>query len=1118
VLRTDADPAQASAAAPHPLGEELGDEQRRRDWGDAPATLEFVGRTRELSTARDWAVHEHCRLIGVFGMGGIGKTSVVAKLAQEVAPSFERVYWRGLRNLEPLAEWLAGAIGFLSGQPVVPAGKPADQLAALLQQLREQRCLIVLDNFETLLEPRRREGQYRDGFGGYGAVLQAVAETSHESCLMLTSREAPPDWTIYDGIGVHTLELGGLTVHEGQVLLAQKDLSGDTADWARLIDHYGGNSLALKVVGESIRQVFGGDIAAFLAESGSGTVFGGIRRLLTEQFERISSIEQDVLRVLAIGREPLTIADIIAEMGRRVGRGAIVEALEALRHRSLVERAESPGPAAFTLQSVILEFVTDQVVAIACDEVVRRDPVLLRELPLIQAHAREYVRQSQERLVGEPILQLLQKQFGHGEAEQALLALLADWQTRDTAEHRYGPGNVVNLLRLLVGNLRNVNLAGLGLRQTYLIGVEAQGMSLANAILEQTVLTETFKFPVSIAVSADGRFLMAGTYGGEVCLWRVADRTPLLVLQGHYGPVRGAAIAGDGTIMASASEDGTVRLWESPSGRALGVLTEHTSPQYCVALSSDARLAASGGLDGTVRIWEVSSGGLVATLDGKGRGIESLALSADSRLLACGCLDGTVGVWDVKTAERVATLDGQGGSVWSVKFTANGQMLATGAEDGVVRLWELTSRRLLATLHGHTGSVRGVALSTDDRLLASASWDRTLRLWQISDGQSVAVLEGHSAPVMGVALSGDGRLLASGGLDVSVQLWETTTRRPLAKLEGHTSAVYGVALSADGALLASGNWDGSVQLWDVQYGRRLWTLLGHTSPVYGVALSADGEFVASGSWDRTMRIWRVSSGQIQATLKGHTGGVRSVALSADGTLLASGSWDQTVRLWQSPEGRPIATLHGHTGGVRSVAMTADRKLLATGALDGTVWVWQLPEGIPLTTLQASPNPVYCVALSHDGRWLASGGADATLHIWDVPDGKLHATLRGHTGEIRAVALSGDGSLLASGGFDGTVRLWRVAEGRSVATLHGHASPVYGIAMTSDGRLIASGGFDGTVRVWDAASGASRRTLRSDRPFERVDITGLTGVTEAQYMALLTLGAIDRSQSAGGQRG
>jgi hypothetical protein len=43
-------------------------------------------------------------------MGGIGKTSLAAKLGQEVAPSFERVYWRSLRDAPPLGEWLAGAV------------------------------------------------------------------------------------------------------------------------------------------------------------------------------------------------------------------------------------------------------------------------------------------------------------------------------------------------------------------------------------------------------------------------------------------------------------------------------------------------------------------------------------------------------------------------------------------------------------------------------------------------------------------------------------------------------------------------------------------------------------------------------------------------------------------------------------------------------------------------------------------------------------------------------------------------------------------------------------------------------------------------------------------------
>src|SRR5207244_7525376 len=82
--------------------------ERRQDWGEAPDVLGFVGRTEELAVLSRWVLDERSRLVAVVGMGGIGKTSLVARLAEGVVPSFERIYWRGLRDAPPISDWLAG--------------------------------------------------------------------------------------------------------------------------------------------------------------------------------------------------------------------------------------------------------------------------------------------------------------------------------------------------------------------------------------------------------------------------------------------------------------------------------------------------------------------------------------------------------------------------------------------------------------------------------------------------------------------------------------------------------------------------------------------------------------------------------------------------------------------------------------------------------------------------------------------------------------------------------------------------------------------------------------------------------------------------------------------------
>jgi len=199
---------------------------------------------------------------------------------------------------------------------------------------------------------------------------------------------------------------------------------------------------------------------------------------LAEQVERSSAAEQQVLRVLAVEREPMALSSLLDVLGPRLGRAVVLDAVEALRRRSLVERPEAAGPAAFTLPSVVLEYMTNRLVETVADEIARVEAVILVEQPLIQAQAKDYVRQTQERLIGAPILRRLNAQHTKTGTEQQLFSLLENWRHYPHAEPGYGPGNVVNLLRLLRGQLRGLDLSHLTIRQAYLMDVEAQDASL----------------------------------------------------------------------------------------------------------------------------------------------------------------------------------------------------------------------------------------------------------------------------------------------------------------------------------------------------------------------------------------------------------------------------------------------------------------------------------------------------------------------------------------------------------------------------------------------------------------------------------------------------------------
>src|SRR5262249_54083171 len=152
------------------------------------------------------------------------------------------------------------------------------------------------------------------------------------------------------------------------------------------IEQYGGNPLALKIVSQTIVDLFDGDAAAF--EKEGQVIYGGVRQLLAEQFDRLSPVQQSMMYWLAILREPCTLDEMLSLMVVPVPGVWLLDGMEALYRRSLVESGgqagqERRGGASrrgnFTLQSVVLEYVTERLISEVSREIEEGKPAILIE-------------------------------------------------------------------------------------------------------------------------------------------------------------------------------------------------------------------------------------------------------------------------------------------------------------------------------------------------------------------------------------------------------------------------------------------------------------------------------------------------------------------------------------------------------------------------------------------------------------------------------------------------------------------------------------------------------------------------------------------------------------------
>ncbi|MDZ8086474.1 MAG: NB-ARC domain-containing protein [Nostoc sp. DedQUE12b] len=1101
----------------------------RLDWGEAIFNSTFYGRLEELITLEQWILNEHCQLVALLGIGGIGKTALSVKLAQKIQDNFEYVIWRSLREAPPVRIILGNLIQFLSDEQETESNLPesfSDRVSRLLYYLQNNRCLVILDNAESILRSGSRAGLYREGYEEYGELLRRVGEATHQSCLVLTSREKPREIAFLEGqaLPVRSLPLSGLKVAEGQEILKFKGLSAAEDEWKVMIERYAGNPLALKIVATTIEDVFDGNVTGFLQQDTA--VFGDIRDILEQQFERLSDLEKEIMYWLAINREPMALPELRDDIISQVPQAKLMEAVESLVRRSLIEKTSlrdaartlMPTPtlieksaAFFTFQPVVMEYITSRLIEQVCEEIVTQNIHLFRCHALMKATAKDYVKDTQVRLIIKPVIDgLFHGLRSKRKIENQLIQILTKLQEESPLEPGYTAGNILNLLSHIQTDVSGYDFSHLTVWQADLRNVNLRNVNFTYANLAKSVFVETLGGIHSVAFSPNGKLLATGDTSGEIRLYQVADGKQLLIVKGHTGFIWPVAFSPDGHIFASGGDDQKVKLWDTNTGQCLANLQGHSGGIWSIAFSPDGHLLASSSEDHTVKLWDTRSAECLKTLRGHSNRVTSVAFSTQGTMLASGSDDQTVKLWDTSSGQCLKTMQVENSGSKSVAFSPDCQTLASGCHNQIVRLFDVSTGQCFQTLYGHTDCVNSVAFSYDGQMLASSSDDQTVKLWDTSTGRCLTTLHGHNSRVWSVAFSPEGKTLISGSDDQTVKLWDVSIGQCLKTFQGYCNGIWSVAFSPQGTTLASGNNDQMVRLWDVNTGQCLKTLRGHSNRVTSVAFSPQGTILASGSEDQTVKLWDTNTGECLKILLGHSNRVTSVAFSPQGSMLASSSEDQTVKLWDTKTWQCLKTLQGHTHWVWAVAFSQDGEILASVSNDQTVRLWNVSTGRCLQIMYGHTDWIWSVALSPDGNTVASGSFDQTVKLWDVSTGKCLGTLYGHTSGVYTVAFL-DNCTLASGSGDQMVKLWDLNTSSCVKTLLAHTKLVWSVAFSPDAQTLVSSSQDDTIKLWNVKTGECLKTLKSYRPYEAMNITKATGLTEAQKITLKDLGAVEKQE-------
>lgn len=1108
---------------------------------DLPNAKWFHGRTRLVSLLIDRMVrrmHGDDPLI-VMGSSGAGKSSVLGagllRHARETGIyGGDSRHWISVfmtPDEDPLLQ--------LAIQLAQPAGLPAARVKESIKEdpaaiaweairaharqhhqdlpdsvLRDQRMILIIDQFEALFTRAPRSGDDRQAFIN---VISALARSSQESpppaLVVIGLNSAYVDECMKYPLLKHAFDnpfiVGAMTDRELRDAIEEPAREAGLSVEPGLADQML-SDLGVESYGTGNKQAYEPGRLPLLAhalfetwKNRDGNVLtraayvdtGGIRGAIATTADRLYKPLDDAAKQVAdrLLLHMVTSSGDADDVRRRVGRRVLLDELPAADRE--------------TASRLLDQFVARRLVTTDRGSVQIAHEALLRHWPVLS--------------------ELLSKDRDGRLAEQRLTAHANEWDQNGR------PGNLLlsgKPLASITSDLDESRIEGLGATAREYLDASIAGETRARrrrvagmagipfALLLVAALVAGFLYSSHTAAQQTA-LAQSGQFSNEAAALQTSDPRGSLWLSlkafrtepGSYetasgllsaqsslfttesadpaGGARGIAYGPPGTgVFAVAGQNG-VTVHDLIGGQSHVRLLAGKSPFYAVAFDRNGHWLAGAEQDGTIIVWSTSGYRQAARLQTSGMpkvAVNAVAFSPDGQTLATGGDDGKIRLWSMATHAQTGAPLPADAIVNGLAFNGDGTQLAAADSDHEVRLWDLVRHREFP-LGGHSGPVRAVAFSPASSLLASAGDDGTIRLWNPRTRASLGTLRGGASEIDALSFNPAGTMLASGGADDIVRLWNVSTFSEEDSLTGPAGTVTGIAFSADGQTLASADLGGRVGTWNVPESQPM-----DSAPVPAVISAARRSGVIATASSRTaIDLWHPGQPASFRTVRlpppPAAGAVRQsdvpdMALSADGRGLAVIDGAQ-VQLWDTGASRLSRTLKGAGSPLTVIAYSADSAdpVIAAGASDGTVYVWHVNGSGPPETFGSLPSaPVTSIAFSPDGSKLAAGSQDGSILLaarhgtgqWSGTAEPLSPS-----GIVEAVAFSPDDRTLATALDSGPLQLRDIT--RPDAPVIARPGPategIISMAFSDSGKLAVS--YDGgSILLWSLRHPAAPDSL------------------------------------------